>query len=129
MGDYKGKGIAYGNQRDSVVPSGQYVNHFNNVIGQRASASSGVTPTQTPVGKVSSFSIKEGENVNDVVTATFSIYTRPVKALFDSGASHSYISTTKVGKLELGSLNPLLILLLCLLVRFIIVFLSIGMFL
>jgi len=39
---------------------------------------------------------KEAEDAPNIVTGTFSLLTQPVDALFDLGATHSFISTKLV---------------------------------
>ncbi|XP_021750370.1 uncharacterized protein LOC110716043 [Chenopodium quinoa] len=53
-------------------------------------------------GRLSVMSKGEAERSSNVVTGTFSIHSVSVKALFDSGATYSFISTSVVRKLNLS---------------------------
>ncbi|KMS98235.1 hypothetical protein BVRB_4g094550 [Beta vulgaris subsp. vulgaris] len=54
-------------------------------------------------GRVFIMNRREAQNVSEVVVGTFFINSLSVKVLFDSGASHSFISSTLVDKLQLSS--------------------------
>ena len=56
-----------------------------------------------PKDKVFVMNRREAQNVSEVVVGTFSINSLSVKVLFDSEASHSFISSTLVEKLQLSS--------------------------
>lgn len=57
---------------------------------------------------MSAVSAKEAENSKDVVTDTFSVLNKPVKVLFDTGASHSFISESRCKALGLGNAEKVL---------------------
>ncbi|XP_021740072.1 uncharacterized protein LOC110706458 [Chenopodium quinoa] len=56
-----------------------------------------------PKGCVFVTNSRQAESANDVVIGVFFISSSPVKVLFDSGASHSFISKEVVGSLRLES--------------------------
>ena len=51
------------------------------------------------LGKLNAMSRSEAEANNDVITGTFSISSIPIKVLFDSGATYSFVSTKILQKL------------------------------
>ncbi|XP_056690221.1 uncharacterized protein [Spinacia oleracea] len=63
----------------------------------------GGTSTTQPKGRLFVMNHREAENVSEVVTGTFSICDLPAKVLFDSRASHSFISRTLAKSLNLAS--------------------------
>ncbi|XP_021757319.1 uncharacterized protein LOC110722351 [Chenopodium quinoa] len=78
-------------------------------VSSKPPQSSGPTPTVVtssvargaPKGRVFVMSSGEAEIANNVVFGVFLISSLPVKVLFDSGASHSFISKRVVGSLRL----------------------------
>ena len=70
-------------------------------MSQRESAVSTVTP---PVqARVYSLSQQEARDAPDVVTGTCSVSAQFCSVLFDSGASHSFVSESFVERLPVGS--------------------------
>ena len=70
---------------------------------QRGSeASVAATPVQA---RVFSLSQQEARDAPDVVTGTCSVATVSCSVLFDSGASHSFVSELFVGRLPVGSFS------------------------
>ena len=56
------------------------------------------------MGRLTAINSKETESARDVVTGTFLVNSIPVKVLFDTGASDSFVCTSKIEKL--GLKNP-----------------------
>ncbi|XP_057250300.1 uncharacterized protein LOC130591274 [Beta vulgaris subsp. vulgaris] len=61
-------------------------------------------PRQAPTGRIYVMRQDEAENDDTVITGTFSIHSLPVHVLFDSGASHSFISSIVCQKPELATI-------------------------
>ncbi|XP_057518465.1 uncharacterized protein LOC130799384 [Amaranthus tricolor] len=83
----------------SFKPGG--LNGNNNRNGNGGASTAVTHPT---TGRLTAISSKEAESARDVVTGTFLVNSVPVKVLFDTGASDSFVCTSKIKKL--GLKNP-----------------------
>ena len=91
-----------GNQGNRGQFNRQQGHQHNN--GANNNGASTNTHNANAPGKLYVMNGQEAANASNVVTGTFSINSTPIKVLFDSGATYSFISVNAVKRL--GLLNP-----------------------
>ena len=88
-----------------VVGNSNYSKPATNINNQVSNGNNATSSQDKGKGKLYMMTAREEEARRDVVTGTFSINSTPVKVLFDSGASLSFIAHATVRNLAEANLK------------------------